>query len=118
LKALGVFSGLIIIAVIVGVVFNFFGSRSNASDTSQFLTYLGLFNLYVYLLTFIYLPAPHAASTQGVVGMTKLKEEKEFNNNVGGVESGGKEHPSSSAQDPSADEMDVIFLDDALKSNM
>eukprot|EP00026_Physarum_polycephalum_P006001 Phypoly_transcript_06041.p1 GENE.Phypoly_transcript_06041~~Phypoly_transcript_06041.p1 ORF type:complete len:489 (+),score=46.38 Phypoly_transcript_06041:121-1587(+) len=102
LKALGVFSGLVIIAVAVGVVFNFVGSRS--TDTSQFLTYLGLFNLYVYLLTYAFLPAPHAGATQGVGGMTRLKEEK----------------PTDAQQPPlhdPAEEMDVIFLEDAMQSN-
>jgi len=106
LKALGIFSGLIIIAVAVGIVFNFVGSRS--SDSSQFLTYLGLFNLYVYLLTFVYLPAPNAANTQGVTGMMKLDEKHE--------EGGPTQLPTP--HDPSADDMDIVFLDDAMRSNM
>jgi len=105
LKALGIFSGLIIIAVAVGIVFNFVGSRS--SESSQFLTYLGLFNLYVYLLTFVYLPAPNAAAMQGAVGMIKLDEKNE-----GDI----KERPAP--HDPSEDAMDVIFLEDAMKSNL
>jgi len=103
LKALGVFSGLIIIAVAVGVVFNFVGSRS--TDTSQFLTYLGLFNLYVYLLTYVFLPAPNAAATHGVAGMTRLDEKHS-----------DVQHPTP--HDPSEDAMDVIFLEDAMQSNM
>eukprot|EP01112_Ceratiomyxa_fruticulosa_P014568 TRINITY_DN4189_c0_g1_i1.p1 TRINITY_DN4189_c0_g1~~TRINITY_DN4189_c0_g1_i1.p1 ORF type:complete len:479 (-),score=60.65 TRINITY_DN4189_c0_g1_i1:71-1507(-) len=73
LKVLGIFSILVIVVVVVGMVFNFVGAEQDSS--AQFLTYLGLFNLYIYFLTLVYFPTSRSAEG---MGMQRLEEENDI----------------------------------------
>eukprot|EP01113_Clastostelium_recurvatum_P032076 TRINITY_DN4071_c0_g1_i1.p1 TRINITY_DN4071_c0_g1~~TRINITY_DN4071_c0_g1_i1.p1 ORF type:complete len:482 (+),score=143.15 TRINITY_DN4071_c0_g1_i1:98-1543(+) len=73
LKAIGFFTVLIVIAVVVGLGFSFVGARQNSS--AQFLSYLGLFNLYIYYLAVMYFPSPNAQAMGNIEGHHPLEEE-------------------------------------------
>jgi hypothetical protein len=54
LKALALFTFSVMLVVVSGVIFSGIATRNSAAE---FLSYLALFNLYLYTLAFLYLPA-------------------------------------------------------------
>jgi hypothetical protein len=59
LKVFGLFTFAVMLTVVCGLIFSGVASRNNAAE---FLSFLALFNLYVYTLTFLYLPARYMGS--------------------------------------------------------
>eukprot|EP01091_Cochliopodium_minus_P012005 TRINITY_DN3544_c0_g1_i1.p1 TRINITY_DN3544_c0_g1~~TRINITY_DN3544_c0_g1_i1.p1 ORF type:complete len:497 (+),score=88.78 TRINITY_DN3544_c0_g1_i1:45-1535(+) len=55
IKFFGVFTVFIIMVTFIGIIFQLLGPSLNSS--SQYLGFLSLFNLYVYMLAFVYLPS-------------------------------------------------------------
>jgi len=55
LKFFAVFTLIVLAIACGGVIFGFL--QPNTNNAAQFLTYLGLFNLYIYVNAFLYLPA-------------------------------------------------------------
>jgi len=72
------FTLLVIIAIIIAIVFGLFASQNNAAE---FLIYIALLNLYVFVLAFVYLPNSPPSNDDGDVssadriGMVRLEEE-------------------------------------------
>ncbi|PRP86305.1 transmembrane protein [Planoprotostelium fungivorum] len=68
----------IIIALIIAIVFGFAFSQNNAAE---FLVYIALLNLYIYVLAFVYLPnsppdhSDSDASSADRIGMVRLEED-------------------------------------------
>jgi len=77
IKFFGVFTLLVILVVIGGLIF---GLGVGVNSAAQFLSFLSLFNLYVYTLAFVYLPSNASPSSQSTfrqerIGMVRLEEE-------------------------------------------
>jgi len=73
----GIFTLLVTIVVVSGVIFGAVGSRYN--NSAEFLSFLSLFNLYCYTLAFVYLPArgqvSQTQSHSDKIGMVRLEED-------------------------------------------
>jgi len=80
IKFFGLFTLAIIIVVIFGIVFGLIGPIHN--NAAEFLSYLALLNLYVYVLAFVYLPTQKASLEDKVkmIGMVRLETELETEN--------------------------------------
>jgi len=91
-KFFGVFTLLVLMTVIGGVIFGAIGYFVNNAAT--FLSFLSLLNLYVYTLAFMYLPARGAVATGAVdkVGMVRLEDEDTHNESFGTIEEPPKEN--------------------------
>jgi len=78
IKFFGVFTLLVILTVVGALIF---GYGSNLNSAAEFLSFLSLFNLYVYVLAFVYLPSQIGttqASSPRVesIGMVRLEEDE------------------------------------------
>jgi len=75
IRFFGVFTLIVTIIMISGIIFGAIGTRYN--NSAEFLSFLSLFNLYCYTLAFVYLPArdaipiPHSDK----IGMVRLEED-------------------------------------------
>jgi len=86
IKFFGIFTLLVILTVVGGLIFGY-GAKVNSA--AEFLSFLSLFNLYVYTLAFVYLPsqvvttAPTPRNER--IGMVRLEEDDPVEmTNVGG----------------------------------
>jgi hypothetical protein len=83
LKFFGVFTLIVIVIVVAGVLFGAIGPVDN--NAAQLLSFLSLFNLYIYILAFVYFPTREAglngsataAAPTGSTGMVRLEELEE-----------------------------------------
>jgi len=79
LKILGGFTLAVIIVVVAGLIF---GAVSNFNNAAEFTSYVSLFNLYVYVLAFFYMPSQAAAKEAAKhradrLGMVRLEDEED-----------------------------------------
>jgi len=78
LKFFGVFSILILLTVVGGLIF---GIGLPVNSSAEFLSFLALFNLYVFVISFVYLPSSTSgnSSTNRAerIGMVRLEEDDE-----------------------------------------
>lgn len=72
LKFFGVFTLLVLIVVIGGVIFGVLGPISN--NAAQFLSFISLLNLYVYTLGFVYFPSKDVIGRAKNSGMVTLQD--------------------------------------------
>jgi len=78
IKFFGVFTLLVILTVVGALIFGY-GTQTN--NAAEFLSFLALFNLYVYTLAFVYLPSQVAVNTAVTttrterIGMVRLEED-------------------------------------------
>lgn len=80
LKFFGVFTLVVVVITVAGVLFGAIGPIEN--NAAQLLSFLSLFNLYVYILAFVYFPtretsAGGVAGPTGNTGMVRLEELEE-----------------------------------------
>jgi hypothetical protein len=77
LKFFGVFTLVVIAIVVIGVLAGAVGPVEN--NAASLLSFLSLFNLYIYICSFVYFPSRDLSvpSTKANVGMVKLEELEE-----------------------------------------
>lgn len=77
LKFFGVFTLVVIAIVVIGVLAGAVGPVEN--NAASLLSFLSLFNLYIYICTFVYFPSRDLSvpATKANVGMVKLEELEE-----------------------------------------
>lgn len=78
LKFFGVFTLLVLVVVIAGVLGGQVGPISN--NAAQLLSFLSLLNLYVYTLAFVYFPSKDVVGRAKNSGMVKLEELEDATN--------------------------------------
>lgn len=72
LKFFGVFTLLVLIVVVGGVIFGVVGPISN--NAAQFMSFISLLNLYVYTLGFVYFPSKDVIGRAKNSGMVTLQD--------------------------------------------
>lgn len=97
LKFFSLFTFIVLAFTIVGLLFGVIGPVQNNGTTmlttesktyltasfpppsaAQLLSFLSLFNLYVYGLAFVYMPSRHAGASNGAAGMVRLEEMDDY----------------------------------------
>lgn len=76
LKFFSLFTFIVLAFTIVGLLFGVIGPVQN--NAAQLLSFLSLFNLYVYGLAFVYMPSRHAGASNGAAGMVRLEEMDDY----------------------------------------
>eukprot|EP01090_Pellita_catalonica_P001491 TRINITY_DN1123_c0_g1_i2.p1 TRINITY_DN1123_c0_g1~~TRINITY_DN1123_c0_g1_i2.p1 ORF type:complete len:479 (-),score=45.25 TRINITY_DN1123_c0_g1_i2:68-1504(-) len=74
LKFFGVFTLIVIFFVVVGILIGLIGPVHN--NAAEFLSYLALLNLYVYVLAFVYLPTKRSSMEDRgkMIGMIQIED--------------------------------------------
>eukprot|EP01121_Diplochlamys_sp_Union-15-3_P018716 TRINITY_DN687_c0_g1_i1.p1 TRINITY_DN687_c0_g1~~TRINITY_DN687_c0_g1_i1.p1 ORF type:complete len:497 (-),score=48.70 TRINITY_DN687_c0_g1_i1:54-1544(-) len=74
LKFFGLFTMFVMLLTAGGIIFGFIGPISN--NAAEFLSFLSLFNLYLYTLAFVYLPSKSAYTGRKLdIGSIRLEDE-------------------------------------------
>jgi len=82
IKFFGAFSLAVVVAALIGIIL---GVALETNNSAEFLSFISLFNLYIYTLAFVYLPGKSSTEsnitaqpeTRQRIGMVRLEEEDE-----------------------------------------